>query len=882
MSKFLDKESTVANVGFFEKLSRDNKDSDYALNLSSEDEDLEAVAKQLAEEDGLVVDVQDVSSMVSDGKVYDVNVATKDVSAMTEDELKIAQEALRKREMTIGEKTSQNGVIHIEDENGNRFDNVEKGESKTIDELGGTITGEKDGKVRYEGALGKFTYDSTEWALATKEVTDEASGVSATIPVLRYIATDNSKDKGDQVYGGNIEVPDGLKSLDYSFENNKDLETIPRIPDSVESAHAAFKNCTKATRAAKNAKEDEHDGSDETKAGAAVGGFAGVVAGAAAGAVAGAPFAGVGAIPGTVVGAVVGGLGIGGVGVGIGAAVGNEDGKKKDGKGGTWTMPDGLKDASEMFSGCENLTEAYESAGENLINARAMYAGTKDLGTDEVANKFGSVAITDFNSDSKLSKEAVQGSFTGTNVELTDELKGNYSKDWDETTQTLNKEGISAEEKKEVEDLNVTLQEYDAIHGEINNDMAAQTDGLASSAVVITEHGSRSTTDVTETNAVSSGGSNLLDRGIVSLGEFWILNKVVKNPLIAGVATFGLQAIGILPKSMKPVLNAVTDFVGKDTAIGQALSGFADKLPDEQKEVPQTNAQKTLSQAELKQDSLEKDSSDKTNSTVDERVKSDMNSMRIAVQSDKVIDVSKSMTTNGMSVAKDGVLLTSANKSASDKEFQNVQAMSMTMAAGLEEKAMRMAGESGQLSDGDKKTLAAQCMNIMNGMDAYDNGALSRMKAMYGENTENYQKATIGLSKIMSASTLPFVDAMKDMDNTYHFLSDADKEKLNSMSITGVTKYDDYQVGSMNVLQSPTTVAYDDMNMYANAGLDDALPQSTSVISNSTIQQPVTMNVESRTGQSVTSECVSNRGAIAEAKFGNILEQSSNNSYEFV
>lgn len=886
MSKTLSKTKTHGGGGSsFAKTSSNS--SDYSLNLSSEEDDLKVIEQQLAAENGLTV-----ASSNSSGQNYDVSVASKSASEMTAEELEIAQEALRKREMTIGEKTTQNGAISINDADGKRLDAVSEGKSKEVAELGGTITGEKDGKVKYEGELGSFTYDPKEWALAIKEVKDDASGVTTTIPVLRYIAEDNSKDKGDQVYGGNITIPDGLKSLDYSFENNKALETIPAIPDSVESAHAAFKNCTKVTRAAKNAKENEADGNEHVGTGAAIGTGVGLAGGALAGLKIGAA-AGTAVTPGigTAIGAVGGAI----VGLAGGAIGGKIAGKDNDGKGGTWDMPDGLKDASEMFSGCENLTEAYDAAGENLINARSMYEGTKKLGTDEIANKFGSVAITDFNSDSKLSKEAVQDSFTGTNVELTDELKGNYSKDWDEESQTMNKADITAEEKKEVEDLNQTLQEHDAVFGEVNNDMTAQTDGLASSATVTTEHGIRSTTDVTETNANSSSGTemgNLLDRGLVSLGEFWILKKVTGNSLIAGVATFGLQAVGILPKSMKPILNAVTGFVGEDSAIGKALSGFADKLPGEtESEQGKTSAEKNLSQAELAQDKAEKDSSDKTNSTVDERVKSDMNSMRVAVNSDKVVDVSSSMEANGKSVAKDGVLLTAANKKADDSEFQAVQTMSMTMAAGLEEKAVTMAGESGKLSDEDKKTLASQCLNIMKGMDAYDNGALAQIKTSYGEGTAKSQQATQGLEKVMSASTLPFMDAIKDMDAKYEFLSDTDKKYLNTLEVTGVGSYESYQVGSLQTSSSSKqTVVEEDMSMYANAGLNDEITVSptkatgTKVLktTNAPVVQTNVVSVESRTAKtSESANKTTNRTAELDAKFGHILEQESSSDYDY-
>ena len=885
-------DGTSKNSSFVERIQNMKKSSDYSLDLGSEDDDLKAVEQQLAAEDGITLE-----SESGNNKTYDVSVASKPASEMTDEELAIAKEALKKRETTIGEKTTQNGEIKITDENGKRLDAVAGDKPVEVPELGGTITndsvklaGMSMGFVKYEGELGSFVYNPKEWALGTKEVKDDASGVTTTIPVLRYIAKDNSDKKGNQVYGGNIVIPDGLKSLDYSFENNKDLETIPKIPDSVESAHAAFKNCTKAKRAAKNAKTGEYDGSTDTvkgtEKGAVVGVAGGAVSGAGIGATIGAFGGPIGAGAGAGVGAVVGVIG----GAISGAISGHNKGKKKDGKGGTWDMSDGLKDASEMFAGCTNLTESYESAGDNLINARNMYEGTTKLGTDKTAIKLGSTSITDFNSDSKLSKEAVQDSFTGTNVELTDELKGNYSKDWDEDTQTLNKSGITSEEKKEVEDLNQTLQEHDAVFGEISNDMTAQTDGLASSAVVRTAHGTRSTTDVTETNEVlnnnTSSGAALIDRGIVSLGEFWILKKVTGNMLVAGVATFGLQAVGVLPKSMKPILDAVTGFVGKDSAVGKVLSKVSDKLPSdtvEQTEKGKTNAEKTLTQEELAQDAKEKDSSDKTNSTVDERLASDMNTMKVASNSNKVIDVSNSMAINGKAIAKGGVLLTAANKADNDKEFQNVQALSMTMAAALEEKAQSMA-VNGELSDDNKKLLASQCMNVMNGMDAYDNGALSQVKSMYGENTADANKAVQGLGKIMYASTTPFVDAIKDMDAKYSFLSDADKEALNSIEITGVSNYSAYQVGDIAVQNGSYAdiVSEDDMSMYANAGIDDDIEISSEANTGDTGVRGFVNNltsIESRVSGQSKQQSQSNRGAMAESMFGDIVESQSDNEY---
>lgn len=892
------------------KLSQTKKQPDTAKKTYEyDDEALSAVERQLAEEDGLVLpdsDEDDKKSKKSDkesdkskdeskedtskedaedGITWDANVATKPASEMTDEELKTAQAALKKRETTIGTKTKQSSkadTISIKDKDGKRLDDVSNGKTKEVADLGGKITGKGGGKVKYEGDLGTFEYDSSEWALGTKTVTDAASGVSTKIPILRYIDKDNSWTPGDQVYGGNITIPEGLKSLDYSFDGNKDLETVPKIPDSVETAHAAFKGCTKIERAAKNAKTGEHSSVGEVAAGVgtSIGGAA--VAGAMACSV----------VPGagTLVGAVAGtAVGIGSAAASVGGAVFASKKAKDDGKGGTWEMPAGLKDATEMFSGCTNLTEAYGKAGENLQVTRGMYYNTEKLGTDETANKFGSEAVTDL-TESNVSKTAAQGMYTGSNNDILPDLEGNYSKYYDEDTDTLNRNDVSAETKKEVSEANKSLKEFDAVNGVESNDMTAQTDGLASSGTVKTKHGTKKTTDIKEQNEKSNESDdmgNLLDRGAVSLGEFWLLKKVTGNTLIAGVATFGLQAIGILPKSMKPVLNAVTGFVGKDSTVGKALTNISDKLGnDEASSKNKTKSEKHLSEADQKQDAKEKDKSDKTRSTVDERVKSDMSSVKTAASSDKALNIDKSMSANGKKIVNDGVLLTAANKGATDTEITDIQTMMNTSAAALEEKAQKMADSSDKLSSKDKKALSEQCMAVMKGLDAYDNSAVSEIEKKYGVNTENSKKATDGLGKVMSSATLPFIDAIKDMDNKYDFLSDKDKKSLSKMEITGVTNYDEYQVGDMAAENDKlsSVSAEDDMSMYANAGIDDDLTSDKSKADTTKSANAKTIShagsgkslVESRTQAKSNDKSMSNADKIAkaEAKFGGISAEN--------
>lgn len=175
-------------------------------------------------------------------------------------------------------------------------------EGETKEFAGVKLTGNKDGTVHCESDyLGTFDYDPAQWGVATKVVKDD-DGNNVEVPVFVYegfgdgngvdaeniaanavgnlgeIASDQwdkghyirsglawvgaglatfdailiddinyALTRGDGKFGGQIKVPDGVKNLDYTFANRDDLEYFPEIPESVESMHCTFENCTNMT-----------------------------------------------------------------------------------------------------------------------------------------------------------------------------------------------------------------------------------------------------------------------------------------------------------------------------------------------------------------------------------------------------------------------------------------------------------------------------------------------------------------------------------------------------------------------------------------------------------------------------------------------------------
>lgn len=724
-----------------------------------------------------------------------VEYVSASVSASVSEPVVSSDEELHERETSIGTKSIQSGGY-------NTREGVLEEESK---EIGGKITRVDGDTFHYEGTLGTFDYDSKEWGIHTKTITSKDGMFKTEIPVLRYI--------GKATAGNDVEIPDGVKCLDYTFEGNTKLETVPYIPDSVESAHAAFMGCKSITRASKDAKEGEHQGGFDL----AGWGLGGAGAGATVGGIAG---CGIGSVPGAVVGGIVGGVG--------GIAKGTYDYFTKDGKGGTWTMPANLKDASYMFDGCVNLTEAYEAASDELILARGMYRGDKNIGTDSYATSHGSVSVTDL-SDSKVSKEGSEDSYDGANDDVIRAAANNYSKDWDEDAGTLNRSDLTYEEKREVEDLNLTLKAEDVKNGVVETDMSVATGGVAHSAKIRTEHGYKSTTNINDESVEESNGlldglggvAGLVDRGVVSFAEFKLLKMVTGSTLLSAGITFGGQMLGILPTSIKPILTTVADFVGTDNPVGKALNGLADKLPD-------TDTKKST------HEKLPESASGLVSSASD-RMESSVKDPLILSAKGKLNgqEIESSMDANARKMVQDGVFYDVGLAMGNSSETQSMNRIAMLTGAALEEHGITMAGDSEYLSDEQKKMLSENVMNVMSGMEAYSSAAYDEVSIKYANDPDKLLSTEQGVCRVMSSTLEPLYQSVQELDDKYQFLSKDDKDFLDNLSFdAGIPTYTEYCDGSkfeanvprdrLDAKQALVAEGYSEEEMmYANAGLDD-------------------------------------------------------------
>ena len=172
-------------------------------------------------------------------------------------------------------KSDLTGVKTVtEEQGGDRIDKLDDGESKEISD--GTLTKNEDGTVHCKSDyLGEFDYNPDLFAYGYKEIKED-DGTTSQLPVLKYVGksgTDGAGSNGlwglhdllgDKTLGGmnftchsTFELPEGLKSGDYTFEGNEDLIFQPRLPDSLESGHYMFANCKKLEYGSYEAKDGE-------------------------------------------------------------------------------------------------------------------------------------------------------------------------------------------------------------------------------------------------------------------------------------------------------------------------------------------------------------------------------------------------------------------------------------------------------------------------------------------------------------------------------------------------------------------------------------------------------------------------------------------------
>lgn len=101
-----------------------------------------------------------------------------------------------------------------------------------------------DGTRHYEGALGSFDYDPSQFEVQRVNVPQDVNGESLEhdgyMDVLRYV--------GNETDGNKIHIPEGVTNMNMMFMNTN-IVSAPKIPMSVESMFASFASCKELKKA---------------------------------------------------------------------------------------------------------------------------------------------------------------------------------------------------------------------------------------------------------------------------------------------------------------------------------------------------------------------------------------------------------------------------------------------------------------------------------------------------------------------------------------------------------------------------------------------------------------------------------------------------------
>lgn len=347
----------------------------------------------------------------------------------------------------------------------------------------------------------------------------------------------------------------------------------------------------------------------------------------------------------------------------------------------------------------------------------------------------------------------------------------------------------------------------------------------------------------------------LVDRGIISFGEYAIVKKLTGNKLIAAAVTIGGQVLGVLPKSVSPILEGVASIVGKDSDAGKTLTSMSDKLTGKSLEQTEEAEEDVKTSGQILAEGMETSFSQaSTNADWDIRVAMDQNA-RDVVEQDVFLSVKET-------------------------DLAQVEAMAQTSAEALQGKAASMVPEGGKLSEANKDVLADQYENLLEGVEAYSKAAEEQIKVRYAGNEASLSAAQANLERTMQATAGPLMTSLQAMDEQYGLLDEAAKERLDRLEIAGVELYSEYEPEDSYVFseESEADLLYEDGALDAEAlTLQKAQEDdfSEQVMSSNTSEEKSQETAKSGGLAGVS------RGAEAEARLGTFETEENSEEYAF-
>lgn len=637
------------------------------------------------------------------------------------------------------------------------------------------ITGDnRVNMVHYEGVLGSFDYNADEFSLGYWE--SEVNGNKVRVPVLHYINDGEVTNGLNRTYGGflsgeHIKIPDGLKSLDYTFADTG-IQTMPVIPDSVESAHCAFMDC-----------KSLYDGCESSKNDSGI--YAGKLT------------------------------------------------SRSNLKDTSWmfagcenmrnyfpSMSRDTVDGRYMYSECKSLGWDGETLNEKgeMLTSFAM----PDLNNLRYADAFWLMNMFDGCDSAVIAKMAEylnveEGALKdGGGVSEWTDSEGTHNNRYDrliDGSYDKNLEQYISDNTARGKILQLIDRDSNGLTG-----VASDTANLASMGVQITDKGTLSDDSVwakfrqSDFDATFKTGNefgDLLNHAIPAVGTYAI-SKSLLNKMTNGnhkaIATVGAVALAAVPQivgvgnTLTPMLDWTANAVGKDNRVGRFLTTLSDKLKGN---VTYHTAVSELNVDETFESMQESASGYAKNQVARLMTRTNHQGEDVLVASE--YDISADMKKNGEYLAKDANLLFIACEPEENLKMTLTDSVMKTSLAALKEKMdleLRAAGSDSEKIESIRETYSGYYMTMLYNLDAYDNSAKQNLESIYATDPELKAQAENGLGKVMRCTAQPLYGQMHDLQEYWQatygtaFFTDKqlnDPEKsTQSMTITGIGSFNKF------------------------------------------------------------------------------------------
>lgn len=630
--------------------------------------------------------------------------------------------------------------------------------------------------VHYEGYLGSFDYNTRDWEIAYYQTT--VNGNTVSVPTLHYIGDTRSDRLGviveglfgtssDLTDGSEIKIPEGLKVGDYMFAGT-DIESVPKLPESLESAHGMFMNCKHLTTGCSAAMYDDSS-----------------------------PYAGSLQMPSSLQDI-------------SWMFAGCDELQTTFG-----SLGRNVVDGRFAFSGCVSLGWDGKSAEDGeMTNSFKM----PNVGELRYANPFWLANMYDGCDDAVVKKiEDYVNDHGGLTSEWTDEdgvhhnrydslIDGSYDKQLQQDIANNTSRG---------QILQLTDPNSAGLSG-----VSSGTLGLASYGNQITDEGTFADnsvwakfrqSDFEATFGTDNQFGEIIDRAIPALGTYAVSKHILSNVFGdsgkgKGLATIGAVAIAAVPQivgfgnKLTPMLDWTANVVGPDTKVGAFLTDLSNKLKGNvtyNTKVEELNADETF---EATQDSAVKYAENQVS-----RLMTPTTYEGKDVVISTMFDVSADMAKNGELLAKDANLLFIACEPEENLKNTLSDSIMKTSVEAIRDKMdleLKAAGSDESKIADIREKYSNYYLAMMYNLDAYDNAAKQGVANVYATDTELKDQAMNGLEKVMRCTAQPVYEQMAELQDywkkTYGEDFFTDKQlndsgmSLNNFDITGIGKFNDY------------------------------------------------------------------------------------------